>query len=64
MQHQVVEDKIVQNQFSATLKAATLNSCASLIRKELFWQLNIISVVIMAFFITAQQNAQYLVQCN
>ena len=64
MQHQVVEDKIAQNQFSATLKAATLNSGASLIRKELFWQLNIISVVIMAFFITAQQNAQYLVQCN
>ena len=39
----------------ATLKVSTLNNGASLIKKELFWQLNIISC-----FTTAQQSAQYV----
>ena len=32
---------------SATIKATNLNSGASLIKKELLWELNIVAVVIM-----------------
>ena len=38
---------------SVTLKATTLNSGASLIKKELYWELNIIAVVIMCYFTAA-----------
>ena len=51
--------KVTSN--SATLKAATLNSGASLINEELFLQLNIVAVV-MCCFATAQQSAQHFAQ--
>ena len=46
----------------ATLKGTTLNSAASLTKKELSWQLTIITVVIMCCFTTTQQSAKYVVQ--
>ena len=47
---------------SATLKATFLNSGASLIKKKLFRQLNILAVVIMCCFTTAHQSTQYVAQ--
>ena len=47
---------------NATLKAKTLNSGASLIKKELLWKLNIIAIAMMSCFTTAQQSAQYVAQ--
>ena len=60
VQHQIVQLKIVQ--ITQKLQVSTLNSGKSLIKKELniwlFWQLNIIAiVVIMCCFTTAQQSA-------
>ena len=42
---------------SIALKATTLNSGTSLIKAELFWKLNVVTVVA---YITAQQTAQYV----
>ena len=59
VQHQIVQLKIVQ--ITQKLQVSTLNSGKSLIKKELniwlFWQLNIIAIVIMCCFTTAQQSA-------
>ena len=46
----------------ATLKTAVFNSGASSIKKKLFWQLNIVAVVVMCCFTTAQQSAQFVAQ--
>ena len=46
----------------AALKAGNLDSGASLIKKELLWQLNIIAVIIIWCFTTTQQSAQYVAQ--
>ena len=59
VQHQIVQLKIVQ--ITQKLQVSTLNSGKSLIKKELniwlFWQRNIIAIVIMCCFTTAQQSA-------
>ena len=59
VQHQIVQLNIVQ--ITQKLQVSTLNSGKSLIKKELniwlFWQLNIIAIVIMCCFTTAQQSA-------
>ena len=44
---------------SAASKATALNSGASLIKEELFWQINIIAVVIC---IPAEQSTKYVAQ--
>ena len=55
-----MQQQMVQYQNSATLKAKDLNSGASLIKKELLWQLNVIATVIMWCFTTAGQSVQYV----
>ena len=40
-----------------TVKAATLNSGASLMNKQFIWQLIIVAVLVMCCLTTAQQSA-------